>query len=392
MEENRTKITWRNLLPELICFILAAGGILGISLLRQKTTDVLLSNLVLGVAGVAILGYCVRQAYLEGQLDYDNGKHYRRFWLCFLVGLAGAFVCTFLPVGAWPYLSIFVMLALFGNMGVGILAGAVLLVISVMLSEATPALFALYFLNGAFGIALFQNLDRDFRIGIRMFLSLFCLLLCEMAGILLLANERPSVESFVIPVANIIISGILLIGILKFFSSQVVFKYREKYLELNDTENPLLAECKSHSKEEYMHSVHTAYFCERIAGKLSLDVDALKCAGYYHRLCGNNPQLMEEQQFPPKACEIMKEFFDKKKPIRHKETAVLMCADYVMNTVQQLVEKSKGHGLNYDYIIDGVFKHFTETEVFAKCDISMREYKMMWDIFKEEKLYYDFLR
>lgn len=392
MAENKPKITWRNLFPEFLSIFFTAAGILKISLLRQKTSDVMLSHMILGVAGVAILGFCMRQAYLDGELDYDNGQHYLRFWLCFLIGIAGAFVCAFLPTGGWPFLPVFVMLALFANMSVGILAGAVLLVISVMLSGASAMLFLLYFLSGAFAVVLFRNLDRDFRIGMRMILSLLCLLLCETAGRVLLANERLNLESFVIPAANIIISGIMLIGILKLFSSLVIYKYREKYLELNDTENPLLAECRNYAKEDYMHSVHTAYFCERIAGRLSLDVEALKCAGYYHRLCGRNPQLIEEQAFPPKAREILTEFFDKKRPVRHTETAVLVCADTVMNTVQHLVEKSQGRGLDYDYIIDGVFKHFMEAETFSQCDISMREFKTMWGIFKEEKLYYDFLR
>lgn len=392
MEENRPKITWRNLLPELVSVILTCAGIWGISMVRQHTSDMMMSNMILAVAGVAVLGFGMRQAYLEESLDYDNGKHYLRFWTCFLIGLAVAFVCAFLPTGGWPYLTIFVMLSLFSNTNIGILAGSVLLVISVLLSGANTQLFLLYFLSGLFAVVLFRDLERDFKIGLRLFLSLLCLLLCETAGIVLLANARPNFESFVIPAANIIISGILLLAILKLFSSLVIYKYREKYLELNDTENPLLAEYKKDSKEDYMHSIHTAYFCERIAGRLLLDIEALKCAGYYHRLCGKNSELTEEQKFPPHAQDILKEYYDKKAPIRRKETAVLVCADAVMNTIQHLVGKSQGRELDYDYIIEGVFKHFEEKKTFAKCDLTMREFEIMRGIFKEEKLYYDFLR
>lgn len=392
MEENRPKITWRNILPELLSMIVTAAGIWGIACLRQKSPDVILSNMILGVAGVAILGFCLRQAYLEKELDYDNGEHYLRFWISYIIGLAGAFVCTFLPVGGWPYLTIYVVLALFSNMSVGILAASVLLAISVMLCGATQALFVLYFLSGLFAVTLFRHLDHEFKIADRLILSLLCLLICETAGIVLLANAKPSFESFVIPVANIIISGILLIGILKLFSSLVIFKYREKYLELNDTENPLLAEYRNGSKEDYIHSVHTAYFCERIAGRLDLDVEALKCAGYYHRLCGKNSQILEEQQFPPRAQEILAEFYDKKTPVTRKETAVLVCADRVVNTIQKLVQKSQGRGLDYDYIIESVFNHFAETDTFAKSNLTLRELDTMREIFKEEKLYYDFLR
>lgn len=392
MEENRPKITWRKLMPELFGILLAATGILGISLLNQRGTDVILSNMVLGIVGVAVLGFHMRQAYLEQELDYDNGEHYYRFWSCFFLSMAGAFMCAFLPIAGWPYLTIFVLLALFSNMSTGLLAGTVLLTISIAVSGGAASAFFLYLLTGVFAVSLFRHLDDSFQIGSKMFLSLLCLLVCETAGVILPANERLSVESFVIPAVNIIISGILLLVIFKWFSSLVIYKYREKYLELNDTENAILAEYRSTSKEEYMHSIHTAYFCERIATKLSLNSEELKCAGYYHRIAAARPELLEEQQFPPGVREILLEYFAKEVPVTKKETAVLVCADTVMNTIQYLISKSQERGLNYDYIIDNVFKRFSETDTFIQCDITLKELRIMQRIFKEEKLYYDFLR
>lgn len=392
MEENRPKITWRMVALEIGSILLTMAGICVISLWRQKTTDAVLSNMVLGAIGIAIFGFHVRRAYLEQEFDYDNGEHYYRFWTCFLIGLAGAFVCAFLPVAGWPYMAIFVLLMLFSNMGTGILAASVLLMISVLLSGTTITTFLMYFLSGVFAITLFRHLDDNFKIGIKLLLSLICLLLCETAIVVLLANERLSVELFVIPVANILISGVLLLGILKLFSSLVIYKYREKYLELNDTENAILAEYRNASKSDYMHSVHTAYFCERIAAKLSLNVEALKCAGYYHKVGEANPEILETQQFPPEVREILNEYFDKKNPVTKKGTAVVICADTVMNTMQYLISKSNEKGLNYDYIIDNVFKRFADTGTFGQCDITLREINIMQSIFKEEKLYYDFLR
>ena len=87
----------------------------------------------------------------------------------------------------------------------------------------------------------------------------------------LLANEHLSLEQFLVPAANLIVSGILLLGILKIFSGTVVFRDRVKYLELNDTENQVLVKYREEDRSEYFLCVHTAYFCERIANKLELD-------------------------------------------------------------------------------------------------------------------------
>lgn len=391
MAENK-KITWRMVVPEILCILITGAGVYGIGWVKHTATDILLSCVVLSVVGAAIVGFQLRQAYLEEELDYDNGRYYNRFWICYFIGFLVAVGCSFLPVAGWPYLTIFVSMALFSNMSTGILSASVLLSISVLLGGAPVSHFVLYFLTGLFGISMFRHLDDGFKIGMKMFLSLLCLLLCQTATVVLLANERLSVESFVIPVANVAISGILLLGILLMFSSLVIFKYRVKYLELNDTENPILAEYRNNSKSEYMHSVHTAYFCERIANKLALDVETLKCAGYFHKIVEARPELLEEHQFPPAVKKLLLEYFDKKAPLQNKETAVLMCSDTMMNTIQILITKSEGQGLDYDYIIDNVFKRFEETEAFVHCDISVKELEMMKKIFKGEKLYYDFLR
>lgn len=392
MEENRPKITWRRLLPELLGILVTAAGIWGICLWNHMPYDRILSRIVLGVAGTAVLGFHLRQVYLEEELDYDNGEHYLRFWICFLICLAGAFVCAFLPAEGWPFLPVFVMLALFSNMSTGILAASVLLVISMLLCEGKMEIFPVYFLSGLFAVTLFRHLEDNFKVAVRLFLSMICLLLCETAGMILPANARPDPESFVIPAVNIIISGVLLLGILKFFSSSIVYHYRERYLELNDTENEVLAEYRKNDRRDYMHSVHTAYFCERIAARLSLDADALKCAGYYHKLWKIQPDLLAEQPFPPEVRNILTEYSDRSRPVERKETAVLMCADTVVNTVQYLLSKSRDRELNYDYIIDSVFKRFSDTKAFIQSDITLRELNTMQDIFKEEKLYYDFLR
>ena len=58
----------------------------------------------------------------------------------------------------------------------------------------------------------------------------------SVVNVVLVANARPDFEMFVIPVVNVIISSILLLGCLKMFSSMVVYKHREKYLDVIDSE------------------------------------------------------------------------------------------------------------------------------------------------------------
>ncbi len=393
MEENRRKAGWKFFLAEGAIIIAGTLGMGVLGRLRQQPDDRLLANCVMMLLALGVICLHFRREYVYDDLEYDNGEHVFRYFLCLGIGLAVAFACGFLPVSGWPFLLVFVMLALFSNMSVGILSATSLLLISVLLSGTDAGGFALYFISGVFAVSFFRHLGEDFKIGIPLFLSIFCLLVCETANVVLVANARPDFEMFVIPVVNVIISSILLLGCLKMFSSMVVYKHREKYLDVIDSENPVIARMRERDRDEYMHCVHTTYFCERIGKRLGLEVEALKGAGYYYRLGGELTQMLEDRQFPPNAREILLDYRNREQGVKKKETAVLFCSDMVVSAVQQAIEKSKDGGqADFDRVIDDLFGTLFRDKTFDKCDISLGELRTMQQIFKEEKLYYDFLR
>lgn len=134
--------------------------------------------------------------------------------------LSAAFTGLYISSGRRLALfTCFVVLSLFSNLPVGILFSSVFLMIASFEGQ-TQGIFFLYFISGIFAACLFQHLEQEFAIGIPLFLSLFCLFLCETANIVLLTNEHLSLEQFLVPAANLVVSGILLLGILKFFPEQ----------------------------------------------------------------------------------------------------------------------------------------------------------------------------
>lgn len=389
---GRSGYSWKYFLMELAALLFGTAEVYVLCHLRGEASDRLLGNCCMALLGLAVTGFQFRREYLKGALDYNNGEHAARFWCCVYFGLLAVCACGFLPMGGWPFLAVFLMLALFSNMSTGITAGAMLLQMAVMISGGNVGSFVLYMVSGVFVVALFQHMKSDFKIGIPLFLSVLCLFVCETANIVLVANARPDLELFVIPIANVIISSILLLGCLKFFFSTVVYQYREKYLELNDTGNPVLVDMKQQNKKEYLHSIHTAYFCERIARRLDMDADALKCAGYYHRVGENLEEFMEEKKFPPAVKVILTEYRMRRKGVTEKETAVLICSETVLGAVLLMHEREPDGKIDYDKLIDTIFLKFYEDGNFNRCNITVEELRTMQRIFKEEKLYYGFLR
>ncbi len=360
--------------------------------------DIIRNTVMSGMGAFLVLLFMI-QSKIYRLFEYDNGEHLLRFMVVYLICLALAFAISYLPAAGWPYLAIFVFLTLFSNLQIGISAGTVLLAVSMLLSQNGTEIFMLYFVCGLASASLFRGLDEAYKIGIPTVVSVMFLLTGETACVVLYANETLKPELFLIPLINVIISLVLLLIILRFFSAFVIYKHRNKYMEINDQECALLVELKEKSKEEYYGAVHTAYFCERISRALCLDVDAAKTGGYYRRigiLKGENTWetvggIAKEYAFPKEAVRILREFLDKTAPIKQKETAVLLMSDAVISSILYLFAQNSDVP-DYDKIIDTVFKQKLESNVLQVCSITLEELYRMKKIFKEEKLYYDFLR
>lgn len=399
MEENKEQ----RLKPFFIStamFFLTLTAVGCSSYFRGNDIIYIVRNLVMSGIGVGVLLFLMAQSNLFSLYDYDNQEHDFRFAICFLLSLALSVVCGYFPAEGWPYVAVFLLLSLFSNTVMGITAGMVLLIISILISGAGVDIFCLYGISGIACACLFRKLDDSYKVGVPLFVSLGVLALSLTANIVLLTNEKMRPELFIVPFMNLFVTGFLLVIILKIFSSLVIFKYRDKYMEINDPECELLVQLKEYSREEYYKAVHTAYFCDRIAKKLSLDADAVKACGYYHnigKMKGGQTfqaiqEICEEYEFPAPVRTILDEYLDKNKKIKKKETAVLLFSDAMITSILFLFSKDAKAALDYGQVIETVFRKKIESQVLSECEITMQEVNTMKKIFKEEQLYYDFLR
>ncbi len=375
---------------QILCTILAVLMVMGISLLQQVETEQLISNMALALLAFMIAGYQIRKEFTEQTMDYDNGEHPARFFGCVLIGLFLAGVSCFLPVGAWPFVFVFILLSIFSNMRTGILLSVILLTITVMLTGQAVTGYMIYVLSGIFSTTLFRRIDGKFNMIMAFVLSMLSLVFCEVACVILLQNARPGVEDFVIPAANVIVTTTLLIGILRIFYSQVLYKYRLAYLLLNDTENEVLQEVRTERKQQYMECVHIAYFCDSIGRKLGLDEEALKALSFYRLVSRDVLKSMEEQgKIPPYTCRLFREYF-KEENVTTKETTVVLMTEAVIKRAMERI--AAGNQEDFIKEIDGILDPMLMQERIRTSELSLKDFDTMKHIFKEAKLYYDFLR
>lgn len=399
MEKDK-KFEWKRILIFGMMFFLSGGIAFAGSILFKNSAEGVIRNTVMVMAGTGTVVFAFAMSEINKLFVYRNEGKYSRFALMYLGGLTASIFLPYLPVIGWPFLVIFVLLGVFSNGITGLIAGSVCLLISVNLAGGNFAIFWMYFISGVVGTLVFSMLNEEFRVGLPMFISLLILTLCLTANVILFSQEQLSAVQFLIPVINLMVCCILLLISLKVFSSTVIHRNREKYMDINDPEFPLLVQLKEMSKEEYYHAVHTAYLSDRISKRLKLDDAAAKACGYYHRigrLKGENTwenvcAVCNEYHFPPNTKKILKEYVDDSEKLVSKETVVVLFADCIVSSIQYLFEKDPKAELDYEQIINTVFDKKLETDELWDSDISLSQIREMKKIFIEEKLYYDFLR
>lgn len=404
MEKNNNIQKNSNVIKRIVIFTLlfpTAGVIAGLgSLLYKNSMELMIRNIVMILAGTGIVIFSFVMSEINGFFVYRNEGRYGRFSLTYLVCLGASVFLPFLPVTGWPFLVFFVLLSVFSNGMTGLVAGSLCLLLSVNFAGCDYAIFWLYFISGMAGILVFATLDEDFKVGIPVMISLMILALSLTANVILFSRDRLSIAQFMIPAINLMVCCILLLVSLKMVSSTVIHRYRDKYMEINDPECPLLVQLKDLSKDEYYHAIHTAYLGDKIARNLGIDAAAVKACGYYHRigkLKGDNTwenvsSICDKYHFPPKTKQILKEYVDPNAKMVSKETIVVLFADCIVSSILYLFAKDPKAELDYAQLIDTVFRKKFETDELWGNEISLAQLHEMKRIFLQEKLYYDFLR
>jgi hypothetical protein len=399
VEENK-KNFWKRICIFTIVFLLAGGiGFLG-AILYHDNTEEMLRDMAAVLIGTGIVIFSFTLSECNGFFIYKNETRYGRFAVMYVVSLAASLLLPFLPVTGWPFLVIFVLLGIFSNGMTGLAAGSICLLMAVNYSGSDLSIFLLYFLSGMTGILMFSMLDDSFRVGIPMLISMLVLLVLLTSNVVIFAKEPLSPALFMIPAVNLMISCILLLISLKMFSSIVIHRYRDRYMEINDPECPLLVELKDKSKDEYHHAMHTAYLADKIAKRLNMDDAAVKACGYYNRigiLRGENSwdnvsAICKGYHFPPYARKILREYMDPGEKLVSKETMVVLFADTIVSRIMSTFAENPQAQIDYGKLIDSVFQEKLETQELWCNEISLTQIREMKKIFTEEKLYYDFLR
>ncbi|WP_026665944.1 hypothetical protein [Butyrivibrio sp. FC2001] len=372
------------------------------SILYGLKTENIIRNTVTGFLCGGILIYMLNDASVRGLFSYDNGQKRNRFVFSYYIGLI---ISVFLPLVTpeiWPFMFIFLLLGLFSTNEIGLFSGSMLVMFAVLLEkEGGYAEFFIYFLTGVVILVLLRDLTETTKLGAPLFIVVSLLFMLLVAFDILFQNRTFSLTMLIAPLVNILINLILTLILLNIFGVYVIRKSNDRYMDINDTEYPLLVQLKEKDKNAYFRAIHIAYLAERIALDLGLNARAVKTMSYYYKIgvidgsktWADVKHFYIENNFPQEAVDYLKEYIenDKSKPLS-KESAIIYMCETLIASINYLFEKDKDTKINYDELIDKIFIHKMENNELYNYDISLYEIERMKKLMKKEKLYYDFLR
>jgi len=335
-------------------------------------------------------------------LHYDNGSHLSRFVFTFLIGTVAACLLPMLPDAGWILPVAALALTLFSNTVTGLTAYAGLMCVCAYFAGADTLTFLMYFLTGVLFAVLFEGLDNDYKTGAPMSVAMVIYVI-EMAAKIIFQNYGTlAVDALVISVMNVFVTFILMLMILRFYCAAVIDKEKGRYLRINDQEYELLAKYKEEDRHTYYNAIHTAYFAEKTARLLHMDVDVAKNGGYYHKIialeCKKQDKTLEEicreNKFPKKAVLLLQEYNYKSQAMKMRETVAVYIADCVVSSIMYLIEKGDERSVDKDYgkIATAIIHRKIESGVLDNSEISLSDLGGIEKIYTGEKLYYDFLR
>ena len=170
----------------------------------------------------------------------------------------------------------------------------------------------------------------------------------------------------------------------------------------------MLAKYKEIDRELYYNAIHTAYFAEKTARLLHMDVDVAKNGGYYHRIIVSEckekgktlEQICKENKFPPKAVRLLQEYNYKSMPMKMRETVAVFIADSVVSSIMYLIKKKQSgetvseegkEEADYTKVAIAIVRRKINSGILNNSDISLSDLGGLEKIYTGEKLYYDFL-
>lgn len=336
--------------------------------------------------------------YINNVLGIEN---LLSFFIIYVISIIASSLFSFLPTLSWVFIPIAVSFLLFSNPFIALTATYCCLFISVFLTGTSYAIQGLYMLSILITILVFSKVKKIGHYYLAACISL-CIHLALSFSYNILFLEGPlQTDAILYSILNFVIKLFFLLVAIRIADIFVLRKYDSIYTHINDQEYSLLKELKVKDEDTYLHAIHCAYFCDKISPKLNLNSSLVKAGTYYKnigRLEKENSlktiqEIAKENKFPKPVIALLEELYiNDTSIILSKEACLIKITDEIIQMVERVLKKNSTVQLNIEELVEAIAMDLFTRKALDNSTFTFHEFEIVITFFKEEKLYYDFLR
>lgn len=409
MEENKWNFDQNRCMLYICMFFVTLTTVGFGTLFLGQDSAIILRNVIacmfsMGITVVVMLQSDIRKDYMV-----DNDLHPQRLMISYgicllLMAVTGILSTMMLPrevIYLFPYMSVAVLFTIFSNFGIGLILYVHFIFVASLLCGLDGSTAFMYLLSGIIGCCLVRSAEKTYRVW---------LIIGSMAGqytVLYIAYRLLNLDpkdgllyECIWFVGGLFVNAIVLYLTLYLTDRKMIHKYVRKYEEITNPEYDLLLQLKEKAKSDYYNAVHTAYLSDRVARLLEADSLLAKAGGYYHKIgvlrakshVSKSIEIGKENGFPSPLIQLISEYTGRYETPKTVEAVIVMLSDAIVSTMLYMYEKDAEQKLDYDKIIEAVFKKKYESGILQDSGISLKDLHRMKEYYKSEALYYDFLR
>lgn len=311
--------------------------------------------------------------------------------------------CTFffLPVMSWVFIPMAILFLFFSNAFIALSATYCCLFITIFLTGASYVVQVLYMLSILISILVFRQIKNNKLYYLAACISISIHLALNFSYNILFLEGPLQSDVIIYSVLNFLINGITLLFVINLADVFVIRKNHTIYTQINDQDFVLMKELKEKKENLYLHAIHCAYFCDKIAPKLGLNTSLVKAGTYYKNIGKLEPEdknesvqiKMKTHKFPKTLCALLEELntFDESL-ILSKEACLIITSDQIITAIERIYVENTDAKLDIEKLVDAIAMNIFTSRRFKNSDFTFRDFEIVISFFKEEKLYYDFLR
>ena len=357
------------------------------SFLYKKTYGLIIRNTIMEIFAILSFLYSYDKAVYIGSVKWYNRQSPLRIYIIMLIcGIAGGLM-PLLPESVWPIVPIFALISMASDTTTAIIGGISVLLLITGITDCGFGILAIYFLAGVF--AVLSTFDTKAPKITRLALNIIAELVLYSAMLLFYVREGLTIETIIMPIANIMITTIILYIIIMYIRNHYTEALRNQYKEVEANAKEALDCLKQKHPDLYFKSLHASHFAAIMASEIDCNEELCRLATLYYNADSTDEYRDIYETLPEQLREIIGD--------KNRENEYISIEQMISGVAVSIVDSiysldAKERETQFESSVTNAFKKAYEFGRTKRLDITFSQFERLRNKCISEKKYLKLIR